>query len=152
MSTGPHPRRNRGITLAELATALVVLAVLTAIAVPTWKTHTLRVRRTDAIEALTALQAAQDGFFGRHARYADAAKLALAVPDGLGLADRSSQRHYRIELRTSDDGLGYLASAKPVSTDAQSADTRCSEFTIDHNGRRHAVDADGVDRSADCWQ
>jgi type IV pilus assembly protein PilE len=152
MSTRLPRHPGGGFTLAELVTALVVVAVLAAIAVPTWRTHTLRVRRTDAIEALTALQAAQDGYFGRHARYADAAQLALAVPGGLGLADRSAQGHYRIELRASDDSLGYLATARPVSTDAQAADSRCSEFSIDHSGRRRAVDAGGTDRSKDCWQ
>ena len=144
--------RARGVTLAELVTALLVLAVLTAVAVPMWQTHTLRTRRTDAIGALGALQSAQDVFFGRHARYAQAAQLALPVPEGLGLSDQSSQGHYRIELRTTDDGLGYLATARPATNAAQSADTRCAEFSIDHNGRRHAVDSDGNDRSADCWQ
>jgi type IV pilus assembly protein PilE len=143
---------DRGVTLLELVIVLVVLTVLAAIAVPMWQTHTLRVRRTDAIEALSASQTAQDGFFGRHARYAQAGQLALAVPEGLGLSDHSPRGHYRLELRVSDDGLGYLAVARPMNDSVQSADTRCAEFSIDHNGRRRAVDAGGADRSADCWR
>ena len=150
----PRATRNssRGFTLAELVTVLVVLVVLTAIAVPTWRTHTLRVRRTEAIEALTNLQAAQDHFFGRTARYATAGQLVLAPPAGLGLATRTARGAYRVELRTADDGLSYLASARVSDDSGQSADTRCVEFSIDHNGRRRANDAEGVERNADCWQ
>ena len=150
----PHPSigRARGVTLAELVTVLVVLAVLTAIAIPTWQAHRLRVRRTEAIEALTAIQTAQDQFFGRNARYAGATSLAVPAPEGLGRSDRSANGHYRIELRTDQDGLGYQVTARPASDSGQSADTRCVEFSLDHNGRRRAADIDGADRSADCWQ
>ena len=66
---------SRGFTTVEILTALVVIAVLAAIAIPMWRTHLLRVRRAEARNALTSLQAAQDRYFGRHARYANAAQL-----------------------------------------------------------------------------
>jgi len=152
VSHSPNLRRARGVTLAELVTVMVVLTVLTAIAIPTWQTHRLRVRRTEAIEALTSIQTAQDQFFGRNARYADATQLALPAPEGLGRSDKSANGHYRVELRTDKDGLGYLATARPTSDSGQSADERCAAFSIDHNGRQRAADAAGADRSADCWQ
>ena len=145
---------SRGFTLAELVTVLGVLVVLTAIAVPTWRTHTLRVRRTEAIEALTNLhwEVELAVVIGRTARYATTAQLVLAPPEGLGLATRTAHGAYRVELRTADDGLSYLASARVSDGSGQSADTRCVEFSIDHNGRRRANDAEGVERNADCWQ
>ena len=148
----PNLRRARGVTLAELVTVMVVLAVLTAIAIPTWRTHSLRVRRTEAIEALISIQTAQDQFFGRNARYADATQLAQPTPDGLGRSDKSAGGYYRVELRTDTDGLGYRVTARPTNDTGPSADGRCVEFSIDHNGRRRAVDSTGADRSADCWQ
>lgn len=150
--THPHRRRLRGFTLAELVTVLLVLAVLTALAIPTWRSHSLRSRRAEAIELLVSLQTAQDHFFGRHARYADAKQLTLPTPEGLGLGQVTERGHYRLELRTGADGLGYLAIARPTSDSGQSADNRCAEFSIDHNGRRLAQDSGGTDRSADCWQ
>jgi type IV pilus assembly protein PilE len=142
----------RGVTLLELLTALVVVAVLAAVAVPLWRAHLLRVRRADGIAALIALQAAQDRHFARFARYATADQLAQPAPDGLGLKAQSQHGYYAIELRGSDDGLGYTARARATRGTGQADDTRCVEFTLDQNNRRRAVDSEGNDRSADCWR
>jgi type IV pilus assembly protein PilE len=141
-----------GFTLAELLTALVVVAVLTAVAVPMWRVHLLRVRRAEAMTALIALQSAQDRYFGRHARYAEATQLDRPAPEGLGLRTQSEHGYYDISLRTSDDGLGFLATARATRAAGQADDTRCVEFTLDENNRRRAVDGEGNDRSADCWR
>ena len=44
----------RGFTLAEILTALVVVAVLTAIAIPMWRAHLVRVHRAEARDAFVA--------------------------------------------------------------------------------------------------
>lgn len=133
----------RGFTLAELVTALVVVAVLAAVAVPLWRAHLLRVRRADATGALIKLQAAQDQYFGRNARYADAAQLKLPSV--------STHNFYQVEVKISDDGLAYVATARAAPGTGQNEDSRCVEFSLDQNDRRRAVDAGGNDRSADCW-
>jgi type IV pilus assembly protein PilE len=138
------PNTPRGFTLAEILTALVVVAVLTAAAIPMWRAHLVRVNRSEARDALISLQAAQDRYFGRNARYA----VAL---EGLGLAATSARGLYRISLTTSADGLGFLATAKAVTRTGENADARCVEFSIDHVGQMRAADSAGADRSADCW-
>jgi type IV pilus assembly protein PilE len=147
----PTAWMKRGFTLAEVLTALVVVAVLTAVAVPLWHAHLLRVRRVDATQALLAVQTRQDQYFGRNARYADAAQLTQPAPGGLGLQNRSARGYYGISLTLNDDGLGYLVTARPAGREGQAEDSRCVEFTLDHNGRRRAQDSEGRDRSADCW-
>ena len=142
MSAYPGCAR-RGFTLAELLTVLVVLTVLAAVAVPLWHAHLLRVRRADATGALIALQAAQDQYFGRHARYAEATQL--------GLRNGSAHDYYTVAVRISDDGLAYVATARAAPRAGQDDDARCAEFTLDQNDRRRALDAEGNDRSADCW-
>jgi type IV pilus assembly protein PilE len=141
----------RGFTVAEILTALVVVAVLTAIAIPMWRAHVLRVQRTEARDALIALQAAQDGYFGRHARYATAAQLTAKAPDGLGLKESSENGLFAISLTTHADGLGYLATARATPRNGQDTDARCVEFSIDQVGQMRAQDSTGADRSADCW-
>lgn len=141
----PSPR---GFTLAEILTVLVVIAVLTAIAIPMWRAHVLRVNRAEARDALIALMAAQDKYFGRHARYATRLD---AGSEGLGLAAATARGRYAITLATHADGLGYLATARATAGDGQDSDSRCVELTIDHVGQMRAVDAAGTDRSADCW-
>src|SRR5262245_61071827 len=145
-----RPGKTRGVTLAELLTALVVVAILAAMAVPLWRVHLLRVRREDGMAALLAVQAAQDRYFGKYARYATAAQ--LAATDGLGLGARSERGYYDLDLRSTDDGLGYTARAIAARGTGQSDDTRCAEFMLDQNNRRRAVDSEGNDRSADCWR
>jgi type IV pilus assembly protein PilE len=146
-----HPSIPRGFTLTEIVTALVVIAVLAAIAVVMWRSHALRERRGDAVQALLALQAAQDQYFGEHARYASETQLATEPPAGLGISPRSRLGYYTITVQNSEDNLGYWATARVISAGDKSPDTRCVEMRIDQNGRRFAVDAAGVDRSADCW-
>jgi type IV pilus assembly protein PilE len=145
-------RRIRGFTLAEIMTAIVVVIVLGAIAVPMWRNHLLRVRRADAISALVAVQSAQDKFFGRNARYAGAAALTSPPPAGLGLSATSEHGHFQIELSTSEDALRYTAVARSQPQAGEAEDTRCAQMSIDHLGIRRAMDAAGVDRSGDCWR
>ena len=145
-------RRARGFTLTEVLTALVVIVVLTAVAIPMWRNHLLRVRRADAISALIAVQNAQDRFFGRNARYAGAALLTTPSPEGLGLAATSERGFYQVELRTSDDALEYTAIARARPQDGAAADARCVQMSIDHLGTRRATDSAGVDRGGDCWR
>ena len=144
-------RAPRGFTVTELLTALVVIAVLAAVAIPMWRTHLLRVRRAEARDALVALQAAQDRFFGRNARYATAAQLTARAPEGLDLSATTAHGLYAITLETSADGLGFMATARAIPRAGQDADERCAVFTIDHVGQMSAADASGTDSSEDCW-
>jgi Tfp pilus assembly protein PilE len=147
-----HSSNARGFTLSETLTALVALIVLGAVVVTMWRVHELRSRRGDAIEALLALQTAQDQFFGTHARYANEGELTTDPPAGLGIKPTSRHGHFDISILNSDDDLGYWAIARAVAREEQAADTRCVELRLDQNGRRFAVDAEGADKSADCWR
>ena len=140
-----------GFTLSEVFTFVVALIVIAAVAMPMWRTHELRTRRDDAIESLLAVQSAQDQYFGTHARYATDAQLGANPPAGSGLKPISARGFYQITVSNSGDDLGYLAIARARVLDGKRADTRCVEMRIDQNGRRFAIDAEGVDRSADCW-
>jgi type IV pilus assembly protein PilE len=138
-------------TIAEMLTALVLVVVIAAIAVPMWRTHQLRDRRQEAADALRAVQAAQDDYFGKHARYADETQLRAIAPQALS-GKGSARGYYQLSVTKSADDLTYSAVARVVPLESEITDTRCAELRIDQNGRRFAVDADGVDRSADCWR
>jgi len=142
----------RRFTLSEWLTILVALTVLGAVTVTMWRSQALRARRGDAIQALLALQVAQDQYFGKHARYATETELATEPPAGLGISPRSRLGFYEIQVRNSEDNLGYWAIARVVTRGDESTDARCVEMRIDQNGRRFAVDSKGEDRSADCWR
>jgi len=140
------------LTAKEWLTAIVVLVVIAAVAVPMWRTHQLRVRRQEASDALRAVQSAQDDYFGKHARYADEGQLRASAPQALSDKKLSARGYYQLSVSKSADDLTYSAVARVVPLEGEATDTRCVELRIDQNGRRFAVDADGVDRSADCWK
>lgn len=142
--------RQRGFTLIETLTVIVVLGVLVAIAIPSWQQHVLRTRRSSAKEMLLQVQIAQEKFFGRNARYATTAEISRPEPAGLGLPALAANPDYQLSLATAADGLAFIATAR--ATAAQTADTHCVTFTIDHVGMRTAADAAGIDRSGDCWR
>jgi type IV pilus assembly protein PilE len=136
-------RRDFGVTLIEILTVVVALAVVVAVAIPLWRTHQLRERRQEAIEVLLAIQTAQDRHFGAHARYADAHQLGVVL-DAV---------QYTFEVKLSDDALGYVASAiTRVEPITGGADARCARMSIDQHGRRSATDSSGEDSTADCWK
>jgi type IV pilus assembly protein PilE len=144
-------RRESGLTLLEVLTGVVALVVIVAVAIPMWRTHQLKVRRGEAIDALLAVQAAQDRYFGAHASYADASKMPVAPPEGLGVRSASERNSYSIHIERSADGLGYMAIARATGVGAASKDPRCADMRLDHHGRRSAFNSDGEDSSADCW-
>ncbi len=145
------PQAQGRITLIEALTLLVALVVVTAVAIPLWRSHEFQSRRADAREALEALRKAQDDYFGRHARYADRGQVHAAPPLGLGLLRRSPHGHFDIDVERDADGLGYVATARGITLPGKRADTRCAEFRMDHQGRRTAESAEGKDTTADCW-
>ena len=144
--------RQLGLTLIELTTAVVALVVLAAIAIPLWNNHQLRQRREGAVDLLLAVQAAQDRHFAARARYADDSELFAASGATPAMNRNSAGDFYRAEVERSPDGLSYvvIARAAKVAEPAR-ADSRCSEFRLDGQGRRWSLDREGKDSTADCW-
>jgi Tfp pilus assembly protein PilE len=135
-------RPESGVTLIEILTILVGLVVVTAVAIPLWRTNELRSQRREAMDALHAIQAAQDRHFGRHARYAEAAQLDLKpAPD-----------RYVLDVKRGEDHLSYRATARALRLPGRTFDSRCAELGIDQHGRRFAANEAGEDSTADCWE
>jgi type IV pilus assembly protein PilE len=141
----------RGPTLLELAVGLVIIAIAVAIAVPLKRMHALRTGRHEAIAALQRIQAAEESFFLQHDRYT--AALTAASPGGLGLSGHSAGGRYALSVELHDRGTltGFAARAQ-LAADAVGADSLCRSFSLDQNGLRNARDAQGQDRTSECWR
>lgn len=145
--------RMRGLTLIELLIAMVIVAVLATIAIPSYRSHIVRTQRTDAISALLNVQAAQEKYFLQHNRYTN--QLTAAPPAGLGLRDTSENGYYTLEIEVpagSAEPDAYRVIARPRAGTGPADDERCQLFSIDQNGRRYARDAQGNDRTTECWR
>jgi type IV pilus assembly protein PilE len=140
----------RGVTLMELLTVIVVLGILAAIAVPSYRQYVVRANRTDAKTALMQLQAAQEKFYLQNNVYTN--KITDAPPTGLGLSTTTAHGLYTlgVTLVTVNDvpAQGFVASATPISGKGQTEDTKCDVFTITDAGKKGVSGSSG---EISCW-
>lgn len=145
-----HPAGSRGVTLVELLTVLVVIAILGSIAVPSYRSYLLRAQRTEATSTLLRVQAAQEKFFAQNNIYA--ADLAAAPPAGLGIPAVTASGYYDLTVALLEEGSGYRITARPRVGGGQRDDTHCTLFSVDHNGVKAASDSGDHDNSRECWR
>jgi type IV pilus assembly protein PilE len=126
-------KRARGFTLTELMVVIAVLALITTIAVPSYRGYMRRANRADATAALLQLRQAQEKFFLQNGQYATGAQLTTAPPAGLGLSATSEHGYYNIVLnRPTPTTFTVTATA----TGGQTGDGPCTSFTINEAGVR----------------
>lgn len=118
-----HGGALRGFTLVETLVILVVLVLLVAVAVPTYREHTIRARRTDAKLSLLAVAAAQE----RH--FLDANAYAVNLVE-LGVGGLSRGGHYALEVEAVST-VAFVLRATPVIGGAQMDD---GPFRLDSTG------------------
>jgi type IV pilus assembly protein PilE len=149
MSWKTPSARWHGVTLIELAIVIIVVAVIAAIAVPSYRLHILRSQREDARAALLRIQAAQEKFLILKGRYtADLVNAPAA--GGLGLQTSSEHGLYSLEVALT--ATGYIARASAAAAGAQNKDPHCAVFSLNEAGTRRALDSSGADRTAECWR
>jgi type IV pilus assembly protein PilE len=149
-------KRQRGVTLIELLTVMVVLAIIASIAIPSYRRYLLRAQRTDAKTALLQAQTAEEKYVLQNNAYT--ANVTGAPPAGLGLTGNSEKGYYTIDVPalTNTDGTpGYTLRARPVMAgpdSGQKDDADCVVFTLDAAGNRTATTSGGADNMATCWK
>ena len=124
--------RTRGFTLIELMISVAVVAILAAIAFPTYREHVRKSRRAEAQAFLMALAARQQQFLVDTRGYAATlATIALAAPSNVGSA-------YTLTLATAaGPPPTFVVSAVPKITSDQTLE-RCGTLAIDQNGTKTA--------------
>lgn len=138
----PWRWRQGGFSLSELVVVVLLVALLAAIALPSYRQYVERGHRAEARAAL--LQAAQ--WLERAATASGSYPLTATFPSAL--ASTPSGR-YAIELLSPPGqalaGTAYLLTARPLG--AQTADP-CGALTLSHQGERGTSSAH---RAAECW-
>ena len=118
-----HLTRQRGWTLTEVTVSCAVVAVLAAIALPSFRGPLMKVHRTDAVSILMRLQAAQERMRGHSGLYSDdLSRLQLPARSDEGLYALA------VELTGPDS---YRASASVVAGTSQEADHECAQITLE---------------------
>jgi type IV pilus assembly protein PilE len=127
--------KNRGFTLIELMVVVAIVAILAALAYPSFNEQVRASRRADAFSALGDVQLQLERHRADNPTYAGA---AVGFP---------ASSHYDFAV-TAADAVSYTLSATP--TGAQSGD-RCGTLSVTFANGAVTRDASGtnVDR---CWR
>jgi len=132
-------RYSAGFTLIELMIVVAIVAILMAIAVPSYRQHVVRSNRAAAETFMLEVANRQERFLLDNRRYA-ASLAALGMSAGSDVSP-----NYTVTVTDSGGvGLSYTITATPIGS--QVSDTECGVLTLDNQGSKTA--AGGGSR---CW-
>jgi len=141
-------RRQRGVTLLELLSVIVIIGILASVAVPTYRRYLIRAQRSEAKIALLQLQTAEEKFYMQNNAFTD--DVSTASPSGLGLSETTETGKYTVSVELDDeDGQTYTATAAPRAGGGQTDDDDCASFTINQRGTKGVTGTSTVET---CWR
>ncbi len=138
--------RNAGFNMIELMVTLVIIAILTMVAYPSFMQSVRKGKRSDAHTAMTRAAGNLERFFSTNGTYTtDASLLGLTMDGGSAYSD---QGHYVIAVVAGGTGIGssYVVSATAKAGDMQEDDTGCTVFSLSSLGVRVPDPA-----ASKCW-
>jgi len=138
--------KSYGFTLVELMIVVAIIAILTAVALPSYQSFVMRGKRADATNMLTDIANQQIQYFMDNRAY------GKLDDDGLGLSKgdcsageaTSVEGHYCISITPADPGSSYTLIATPQG--GQAGDTECATITLDSSETKGSSGG-----STQCW-
>lgn len=122
--------RAAGFTLIELMVVVAVVAILAAIALPSYQDSVRKGRRGQAKADLVEV-----GQLAERYRTINSTYSGFALPAGFDKSPRAGTAFYGIAVQVAADGRTYTATATPVAGSAQAAD-RCGALALLSTGAR----------------
>lgn len=136
------PARHSGFTLIELMITLVVVAILAAVAIPSYSSYTLRNTRVAAQTYMALLAGKQEQYLLDSRQYASAVSLlSLDLPSHL-----SGKYTVTMTAVNSATPPSFVVTATPAGS--QASDTKCAILTLSNTGAKTATGTGGVSA---CW-
>ena len=131
-------KSENGFTLIELLITIVILAILLAVAVPSYMSQAQKSRRTDGTSAL-----------GRASMVMETCRSDLATYAGCAVrvAATSEESFYNMAVTITGGGSGYSLVA--TATANQSGDDYCTTITLNSQGTK-GYTGSAAD-TATCW-
>lgn len=126
-------QRYSGFTLIELLITLAILAIIIAIAYPSYSAYMLKSKRIEAIQTLYKMQLAQEDWRISHPTYTSSAA---------DLISPASTSQYSFEAAVSGGDYTLSAIAKDGQKHDKAGTTLCSPLTLTRSGSK---------APATCW-
>lgn len=134
-------KRTRGFTLIELLVTIAVVAILAAIAIPSYQDQVRKGRRAEAKSELGRLQMAMERWRADNPSFTNCSP----TPCGNGTYPSAATLDYYTVTITSTTTTGYTLTATPKG--AQSGDV-CGNFVITYS---NGTPVKSISGSGTCW-
>lgn len=129
----------RGFSLIELMIVVAIVAILGAIAYPSYQRYLLTSHRVEAKKMLLDAANRQETYFMDFNRYASSAV-------ALNVSTHSDSNYYNLVISAGTNTFTLSATA----SGAQGSDRDCVTFSVDQNGTRTATRFGNATNNA-CW-
>ena len=144
--------KSHGFTLIELIIVVAIVAIVSAVALPSYNNSIAKSRRAEARGQL--LEAAQfmQRFYSQNDSFSqDRAGNAVAMPSGLATVPKTAAAGagtYSISYSATTTVATFTVQAVPRAGGPMAAD-KCGSFLLDNTGRRTISGTGTVD---ECWR
>lgn len=144
--------RQDGVTLMELMVVMIIVGVLAAVAIPSYRTYVIRSQRADAKDALLALATAQEKHYLQCNSYATGIAAATNCAAGNLQGTAASKNGWYTLAIVAGNATSYTVSAVAAAGENQFQDEACRTFRVTDRGIRTAADSSNADNTAECWR
>ncbi len=134
--------KQRGYTLVELLVTVGIVALLAAIAIPSYSAYTKSANRTDATRTMTIDAQALERCYSQSFTYVGCAGAAVGSAP-------SAQGYYTVTI-AAPTASSYTITATPLKA-PQTSDSSCATFTLNSAGTQGALTSGGLSNTATCW-
>jgi type IV pilus assembly protein PilE len=144
----------RGFTLIELMITVAIVAILAAVALPSYQSYVMRSKRADAKNALLDLASREERYFSIYNQYTNNPVL-LGYGTGATFPIQvviSGSSNYELDLVGTPTATAFTAKATPKG--GQTKDTTCYEYRLTQQGTRSnwsAANAAITSGTSGCW-
>lgn len=148
-----HSPLHSGFTMIELMITLAIIAIIAAIAIPSYNASTLQSRRNAAQTALEEIiNQVQQSFVQNNSYPGNQAINTSGF--GASLPNSVNQSPFYTYSLVTCTAAGSSCTAQAVVAGAQARDTNCGCMQLDTNGNRTAFSATnctGTSTTTTCW-
>ena len=136
-------RKSRGFTLIEVMIVVAILAIIAAVALPSYRSYVIKANRSAAQSFMLEVASRQERYLLDARTYAaDMATLGMSVPTNV------SGNYTITTVGVAASPPTYTVTATPIGKQATD-DTECGELTIDQANNKTESGSGTV---ASCWK